>query len=330
MANIDTKIIAFGAVVIGRNEGERLRSCLASVSHAVHIVYVDSGSTDNSLASAREMGAEVLELDMTVPFTAARARNSGFRRIQELDRTLSYVQFIDGDCQMINIWPQLAGSFLECNPSVAAVTGRRRERFPERSIYNWLCDMEWSGPPGEVRSFGGDVMMRASALDVAGGYRDDMIAGEEPELCVRLRRANWRIWRLDAEMTLHDAAMIRFSQWWRRSLRAGYSFGLGAHLHGGPPEYHKVRESRRAWLWGIFLPAVCAVSQFELGSLGALLWALYPLQVMRLILKGKGPLPERMKIAFFQTLGRIPEGLGQLLFMRDRLFRRRRRLIEYK
>ena len=58
-----------------------------------------------------------------------------------------------------------------------------------------------------MRAFGGIVMLRAKAVEEVGGYREDLIAGEEPELSVRLRRTGWRIWRLDAEMTMHDAGM---------------------------------------------------------------------------------------------------------------------------
>ena len=107
----------------------------------------------------------------------------------------------------------------------------------------------------EARAFGGDVMIRAAALENVGGYRDDLIAGEEPELCIRLRAAGWRIWRLPYEMTSHDAAMTRFSQWWRRAMRAGYAFAQGAHLHGASPERHWVWESRRAWLWAAMAAA---------------------------------------------------------------------------
>ena len=70
----------FGAVVMGRNDGERLKLCIDSLSVAARIVYVDSGSTDGSVDWARAHGADVVELDSAVAFTAARARNSGFRR----------------------------------------------------------------------------------------------------------------------------------------------------------------------------------------------------------------------------------------------------------
>ena len=307
----------FGVVAIGRNEGCRLKICLASLSAASDVVYVDSGSTDQSAKTARATGADVVDLDLTIPFTAARARNTGFARLRQRDEAIDYVQFIDGDCELVASWPQQAVSFLEQNPGVAAVTGRRRERFPAQSVYNWLCDIEWSGPPGESRSFGGDVMLRAHAFDQVGGYRDDMIAGEEPELCVRFRAAGWRIW-------------TRFAQWWRRSLRAGYAYALGAHLHGRAPEYHKTREARRAWLWGVGLPLACVLALLEFGLLGAVLWLAYPLQVARLVLTRKGQLRDRIKVAFFQTLARFPEGIGQIMFTRDRLLHRQRRLIEYK
>lgn len=69
------------AVAIGRNEGARLVACLESMVGRVDpIIYVDSGSTDNSVAEARARGAEVVELDMSIPFTAARARNAGAAR----------------------------------------------------------------------------------------------------------------------------------------------------------------------------------------------------------------------------------------------------------
>ena len=210
---MDAEFENIGAVVIGRNEGERLKRCITSLAAVGVVIYIDSGSTDGSAQWAHGSGAEVIELDMGLPFTAARARNCGFKRLQDIAPRVDYVQFVDGDCEIVSDWLQTASTFLDSHPNVGAVCGRRRERFPERSIYNWLCDREWEGSPGEVKACGGDVMIRASALAAAGGYREDMIAGEEPELCFRLRAAGWRVWRLDAEMTLHDAAMIHFSQW---------------------------------------------------------------------------------------------------------------------
>jgi glycosyltransferase involved in cell wall biosynthesis len=319
----------FSAVVIGRNEGERLKRCLKSLSGAV-TVYVDSGSTDGSAQWARQNGFELVELDMSAPFTAARARNVGFRKLREIEPNLRYVQFVDGDCELIDGWSQAAMAFLEENPDVAAVCGRRRERFPERSVYNWLCDREWAGPTGEVRTCGGDVMIRSSVLESVQGYRDDMIAGEEPELCVRLRAAGWRVWRLDTDMTLHDAAMTRAAQWWQRAVRAGYAFALGAHLHGAPPERHFVWERNRAWIWGVWLPLGCLAVGLIFSPWGWATWLIYPLQVLRQTVRNSGTLRQRATLALFQMLARFPEALGQLKFLRDRTLGRRMELIEYK
>jgi glycosyltransferase involved in cell wall biosynthesis len=326
----DQHDLHFGAVAIGRNEGERLRKCLKSLSSAVALVYVDSSSTDGSAQWARDHGAEVINLDFSVPFTAARARNAGFRRLREIAPDLAYVQFVDGDCALNEGWSDAALVFLGTHPDVGAVCGRRRERHPERSVYNWLCDVEWNGPIGEVRWCGGDVMMRASAFAAVGGYRDDLIAGEEPELCVRLRAAGWRIRRLDAEMALHDAAMTRFKQWWRRTARSGYAFAQGAYLHGGPPERHWVWESRRAWIWGVWLPLACLVAGLAFCPWGWAAWLIYPLQLLRQMVRNPGTLRQRALLSLFQVLARFPEGWGQIRFMRDRLLGRQTRIIEYK
>ncbi len=240
------QIHGLGAVAIGRNEGERLRRCLVSLIERVeHTVYVDSGSTDGSVELARSLGVAVVALDLSVPFTAARARNEGWTALRRVHPDLEYVQFVDGDCEVVEGWLETAHATLAGRPQLGVVCGRRRERFPEASIYNRLADIEWDTPVGEADACGGDAMMRLAALVEVGGFDPTVIAGEEPELCVRLRRAGWRIERLGTEMTLHDAAMSHFSQWWRRALRAGHSFAEGAHRHGGAPERHWVRESRR-------------------------------------------------------------------------------------
>lgn len=324
------KDIKFGIVTIGRNEGERLRRCLHSLPPSTNIVYVNSNSTDGSGTWARDFGAEVVHLDPSIPFTAARARNAGFRRLLELVPQTLFIQFVDGDCELNSDWPLAAVSFLQDHGDVAAVFGRRRERNPNGSIYNRLCDWEWDGPAGEAKACGGDVMIRAKALQSVGGYRKSLIAGEEPELCVRLRADGWHVWRLDAEMTLHDAAMTRFNQWWKRTMRSGYAFAEGAYLHGAPPERHWVWESRRAWIWGIWMPLLCTAAGFIAKPWGWASFAIYPAQMVRQSVRGGGTFSQRITKGFFQLLGRFPEALGQLQFVRDRILQRTTSLIEYK
>ena len=312
-----------GAVVIGRNEGARLVHCLAALKPAVHrIIYVDSGSTDGSVIAARKVGAEVVELDMSVPFTAARARNAGFIRLTE-GGVPSLVQFVDGDCELHSDWINRSQAFLDTHLDVAIVCGRVRERHPEASIYNRLIDREWDTPIGEARACGGNALMRSAAFKAVGGFDPALIAGEEPELCVRLRRAGWRIWRLDAEMALHDAAMTRFGQWWRRAVRSGHASAEAVAMHGAPPEYHGVAQTRRALFWGALLPAVSLLGTFvALWSL--LLLLAYPAQTVRLAPR------QGWSRAAFLTLGKIPEAQGVLTYAWRRLRGGPGRLIEYK
>jgi glycosyltransferase involved in cell wall biosynthesis len=319
------------AVVIGRNEGDRLRRCLDSLLGRVgHVVYVDSGSTDGSVEMARSKGIEVLALDMGQPFTAARARNAGFRQSLASWPKQRFVQFVDGDCEVLPGWLDQARGFLEAEPTAAAVCGWRKERHPEQSVYNTLCDMEWHVPTGSAKACGGDVMLRVEALREVGGYRDDLIAGEEPELCVRLRAHGWKIHVLGVEMTLHDAAMTRFGQWWTRTVRSGFAFAEGVHIHGKPPERHWVRELRRALAWGLLLPVAVLCATLLIGPWALLLLAAYPLQIIRLSLRGGVSARQRFQRAAFSVIGKFAETQGALRFWRLKSLRRSGGLIEYK
>ena len=323
---------AVGVVVIGRNEGERLKRCLGSLlGTAECIVYVDSGSSDDSVPMSRALGVEVVDLDLRTPFTAARARNEGFWRLVKVRPDLRYVFFVDGDCEVVHGWLGEASRFLETQDDIAVVWGRRRERYPQKSVYNLLCDIEWdSFPAGQTKACGGDAVMRVGAVRQVNGYRPDLICGEEPELCVRLRAAGWRIWRLDVDMTLHDAALYHFGQWWKRVLRGGYGYAQGVDIHGDPPERHWVDESRSVWLWGLWIPLGILLISVVVGWRGLWLFALYPLQVVRLALRGKRSMRENWLRAGALTLGKFPEMLGQLKFLLDKVRRVQSRLIEYK
>lgn len=326
MSGPPSDVTPVGAVVIGRNEGDRLKRCLASLTSTTNrIVYVDSGSSDGSVDLSRCMGAEVVELDLSIPFTAARARNEGFARLLALHPETAFVQFVDGDCEVARDWIPKALQFLQRHPGCAVACGRRRERFPERSIYNRLCDREWDTPVGETASCGGDALIRTNVLRAVGGYRADLIAGEEPELCLRLRRAGWSIWRIDHEMTLHDAAIHRFSQWWTRSVRSGHAYGEGAWLHGRSPDRHWVKENIRALVWAVAIPGAAVLLSMVIGPRACLLLALYPLQVTRLWLRS-GSLAH----ALLSVMSRFAETVGILRFHASRWRGQASAIIEYK
>lgn len=327
----NSRLSDVGVVAIGRNEGGRLIRCLRSaLRDAPCVIYVDSGSSDGSPSVAEALGQHVLELDLSVPFTAARARNAGFERLMVIAPETHFVQFVDGDCEISPEWMATARAHLVANTRTAGVFGRRRERHPEASVYNQLCDEEWDIPPGDVRSCGGDVMMRVSAFREAGGYRDALIAGEEPELCVRLRGQGHVIVCLSAEMTLHDAAMRHVGQWWRRTVRSGHAYAEVAHLHGAPPEKHWVRESRRIWIWGFMIPLGVLGSFFTLGPLGLATALIYPAQVMRLFARYRASSRVPLAKAFFQVLGRFAEVMGAVRFQLGRFSGKASDIIEYK
>jgi GT2 family glycosyltransferase len=320
-----------GLVVIGRNEGARLVRCLDSLSeHASRCVYVDSGSTDKSVAEARRRGIEVVELDMSRPFTAARARNTGFRKLLQVFPQMDYVHFFDGDCEIDRLWVGKAQRFMDEHPGVGVVYGVQRERHPERSVYNRLLDIEWDTPRGEVRSSGGLLLCRRRLFEQLDGFREDLIAGEDPEFCLRVRQSGALVWHLDEPMATHDGEMTRFAQWWKRAKRAGHAYAEGARLHGRTPERHFVRETRSILFWGLLVPVALL-----LGALLVSPWVLlgllaYPLQVWRIARRGRRDPATNWLYAFFVMLGKFPELTGCLKFYRTQVGNSPRQLIEYK
>jgi GT2 family glycosyltransferase len=329
-----TELRGCGVVVIGRNEGDRLKRCLKTLlMQAVEqIVYVDSGSTDGSIVLVNELGVDVVELDMTSTFTAARARNMGAEYIRAQYPEIEYIQFIDGDCEINNAWIRTAVNFLDGHREYAIACGRLRERFPESSIYNQLCDIEWDSPVGETLACGGITMIRVAAYQEMGGFKEDLIAGEEPELCFRLRTVGWKIRRLNAEMALHDAAMTRFGQWWQRAKRGGYAFMEGYSLHGHGPEQFRKKPVYSIFLWAVVFPLLI----FFLSLLNStFLWfvALYPAQIIRLMLKQYsrfGSYKVTFYYAFFMVLAKFPQLIGACKFLLNKLKGDVGTLIEHK
>jgi GT2 family glycosyltransferase len=319
-----------GAVVIGRNEGERLGRCLASIPPAIgKTVYVDSGSVDASVELARAHGAEVVELDMGTPFTAARARNAGVARALEIAKMpLDFVLFLDGDCELADGFFERALGTMQSDPRVAVVCGRRRERHRDASIYNTLCDIEWDTPVGDAEACGGDALMRVNAFREAGGYDDTVIAGEEPELCLRMRRRGWLVRRIDAEMTLHDAAMARFSQWWKRAVRAGHAYAelYVRHRYWG-------REVRSILVCGLAVPAVALAAAPATGgcSLGLLAVHGVVYRRVRAHRAERGDSPRDAALyARFCVVAKFAQLAGMARYAASRALGRQPKIIEYK
>lgn len=332
----------FGVVVIGRNEGERLIRCLQSALQVTNqIVYVDSHSTDDSVAAARALGVHVVELDATQPFSAARGRNGGMERLAQLFPDVQFVQFVDGDCELASRWIERGLQAIQSDDSVAVVCGRRKEREPTRNAYHQLTDMEWDTPCGEVLACGGDALVRRTAFEQVGGLDTSVIAGEEPELCARLRQRGFKILRIDYDMTYHDIGMEHFRQWWRRSLRSGYGAADVAHRLSAVGDTYFTQQLRSAWFWGGILPALSLVGAIGLLPLGVrwsllplgMAGGLYALQVLRIAfrLRKRGfRFPRNLTGAWLLLAAKPAQVLGQLKFQFSRRRSATRSAIEYK
>ena len=326
--------VSIGVVVIGRNEGERLRCSLTSATSSRHpVIYVDSNSSDSSCSLARELGVHVVELGGSSPLSAARARNAGAAALTELVPECELICFIDGDCELSEGWLEEAERHLSSRPELAAVAGRRRERSPQNSVWNRLCDLEWNTPLGLIDATGGDFVIRAAAFSDVQGFDETFVAGEEPELGLRLAREGWKIERIDCEMTIHDADITRFSQWWQRCRRAGQAFLQGYLAHGRGPEHFWRREALRPLVWAVLIPALALGAITVNTNLSLAIAALFPLQAARIITgelrKGRS-INDALVYSMACLAGHFAELSGQAAFLIQRRAGHSPTLVEYK
>jgi glycosyltransferase involved in cell wall biosynthesis len=325
-----------GIVVIGRNEGERLLACLASLQHTgCVIVYVDSGSSDDSARRAVPHCEQVIELNRSRPFSAARARNEGFAALTQAHPGLEYVQFIDADCTLLPGWLQAASHALDEEPLRSVVVGPLAERRPEASIYNRMCALEWKSSPGDMHNFGslgGIMLVRATSFASLGGFNDRVIAGEDSEFGVRVDQAGWKVTKIACPMATHDADIRRFSQWWRRAVRSGHAIGQRFSLNGRGPARDCAHERRSLLLWACAVPITIlvlapATRGWSLLLAGGYLWLGQRIARYR---RGQGDNPADARLyASFVVIGKFAEALGFAKFHLNRIADRYR-IIEYK
>lgn len=317
-------------VLIGRNEGKRLIRCLASViGKSDWIVYVDSGSTDGSVAAAKAAGVNLVELDRSRAFCAARARNAGFQWLSDLPAHPDIVQFLDGDCILKEGWIDAARDAILADARLAIAAGWLIEQHPERSIYNAMCALEWKKPAGPIISCGGIMMVRYAAFESVGGFNETVIAAEDDEFCLRIALKNWKLVCLPVEMAYHDTAMTHFRQWWRRAVRAGHGFAQVGTLHKG----YFLKSRLRAVLWAGVLPVLAVVaglfSPWLLLVVGAAYLASYLRNVKRLRREGLAQRAAMHQAVFF-VLGKFPNLLGILTYYWRRIRDSEIHIIEHK
>ena len=314
-------------VVIGRNEGRRLDACLRScLAVADRIVYVDSASNDGSADLAELAGVVVVRLHAAERLSAARARNVGFAHAMELWPDARAVQFVDGDCELRAQWLAEATELLEAKPEVGILCGRIRERDRDATVYKRLFDMELDRPAGETGSCGGVFIARAEAFRKAGGFDSSILAGEEPEMCLRVRRSGYRVTRTASEMAVHESAMQHLHQWWRRASRSGYAYAQAVAMHGRAPERLGVRESLSIWLWAAVLPILILSLAWSTPSASVVGATLYPLQVVRVAWRRRRveeSLGDTMAFATAMMIAKWAQMSGQVRFALNHLRMRR-------
>lgn len=309
-------------VIIGLNSSRTLPACLESVKSCrypqdlITVYYVDGGSSDESVRIAENGGARVIIVDSDSP-TPGRQRNAGWEA-----GGAGLVQFLDSDTTLAPGWLGVATAAL--SGDIGAVCGNRRESHPERSVYNWIGDKEWNGGSGEVEVFGGDVLAARPALEVTRGYDPRLVAGEDPELAYRMRRAGYRILHLDVPMTGHDLALLTFRQYWRRAFRSGHAFAEVHALHG---DFWKRETDRINLRGGGFLLGLLAapLALLSPGFLVVPLLGIFALLRPRLLHTGKlraelSLTKEESRIyAWHASVVVIPEFLGAMRFWFGRL-----------
>lgn len=331
---IPSEHLAF--VVIGRNEGERLKTGLVAIQALcpqAPIVYVDSGSDDDSVIFASSLDILIVELDMSVPFTAARARNAGFEKLLQNHSELSYVQFMDGDCELLSGWVEVAMEELEKNETIGIVSGRRTERFPSASIYNELIDIEWNTPIGETLAVLGDMCVKVKVFQKINGFDETIIAAEDDDFCLRARKAGYKTYRLDAAMSMHDANILHLSQWYQRAKRGGHGYANIFHLHGQSPLKYFQKQIKSVLFWGFLIPLTFLICLFFAPWFAVSIVFIYIAFVIKTVY-GRWRVGISLKIALYYGIliftGKIPEFIGMLQYFKNHFLSRKHQLIEYK
>jgi GT2 family glycosyltransferase len=221
------------------------------------------------------------------------------------------------------------------------VCGQRRELYPQNSIYNLVLDLDWIGSGGFVDSCGGDALFRRSVLEQTKGYDSTLIAGEEPDLCRRIRSEGLKVFRIDQLMTLHDLNITSLGQYWKRAVRTGYAYAEVSSRYRYTSDPLWRGESIRNFKQVSALVLMCLALIYFLFTQSALILGttliIFSLIFMLLINRS-------MRICSWKTNERstqflyvlhsyfqqLPIFQGQINYFLNQLLRQKKNLIEYK
>ncbi len=239
-------------VIIGLNSekylGECIKSCLEVTKeyNVAKIIYVDGGSDDNSINIADELGVTTIIYEGSYPSPGIQ-RNIGFKASKN-----KYIMFLDSDTIVNKEFVVKALDILKNGIGVGGVFGRRIEKYPTKNFYHVIANIEWNKQIGTAKDFGGDVVLKREAVQLTGGYNEELIGGEDPELARRIIKLGYEIIGLDTTMTIHDINMNSIKSYLKRAYRSGYGFGAVHYFH---KEYW-ILENKRILIRG-FLSILC-------------------------------------------------------------------------
>jgi GT2 family glycosyltransferase len=203
-------------IVTGRNVQNTLRACLSSIrnlefSDRLHVIYVDGGSTDQSVQIAREFdNVEILTEQSGTP---AGGRNAGLAKARG-----EICAFTDADCRVSSQWLERARTRLQ-DPAIGGVGG---PLLPVTlgSLESRLVYYGYSSPLGsagsiqaavyenvrDARSLSlGNAIFKRDLLMQLGGFDTSLRFCEDYDLGARIRAAGQR--------TVYDPAVVVFHEY---------------------------------------------------------------------------------------------------------------------
>lgn len=223
-------------VLISRNQEWNIARLIESVLSetlsipATEIVLVDSASTDRTIDIAGHYPINILRLRPDQRLTPAAGRYVGYK-----NTTGELVLFLDGDMELFPGWLEKALRFCRNNLDVAVVTGQIVD-LPKTAgaddkppMANMDVDTF-----SEVRQGGGAALYKRLVLDEIGPFNPYLHSEEEPELCVRIRHAGYRVIRFQYPIAYHysdpQGALSTLVGRWRRNLYLGAGQVIRYHL----------------------------------------------------------------------------------------------------
>lgn len=194
------------------------------------IVLVDSASTDDTIDVAFDYPIRIIRLHDDQHLTAAAGRYIGYQHT-----TGDYVLFLDGDMELCEGWIEQALPVLNEQSELAVLTGHVIDLpitdqpvvVPSSQNNNTPCKIT------ELQHGGGAAIYRRSVLEQVGTFNPFVYSDEEPELCLRIRHAGYRVARIERPITLHytDPRHKLGSLFARRQRNLYLGFGQNIRYH---------------------------------------------------------------------------------------------------